>query len=170
MEDYKKSLNVADQEKIIEMEGQEIFRFGGGVKLKSLRTYIIPIEMGGKKLSLKTDVVDSEIPLLISKSSMKKARITINTDNDTAEILGNRVKLQSTSSGHYCVNINPQHDILFKNMCPKAAQRSRPTTKEKPDSSNTKYEWKHVMITEQVQNGTEQMNSMYRVTDQVTRR
>ena len=155
MEDYKKSLNVDDQNKIIEMEGQKIFRFGGVVKLKSLGSYIIPIEMAGKKLSLKTDVVDSEIPLLMSKSSMKKARITINTDNDTAEILGVRVKLQSTSSGHYCIPVS---------------QRSRPTTKEKPDSSNTNYEWKHVMITERVQNGTKQMSSMYRVTDQVTRR
>ena len=121
---------------------------------------------------------------------MKKARITINTDNDTAEILGVRVKLQSTSSGHYCIpvsaskiniehecnrsltgfEIDPRHDILPKNMSPKATQRSRPTTKEKPDSSNTNYEWTHVMITERVQNGTEQMSSMYRVTDQVTRR
>ena len=137
------------------MEGQKIFRFGGGVKLKSLGSYIIPIEMAGKKLSLKTDVVDSEIPLLMSESSMKKAKITINTDNDTAEILGVRVKLQSTSSGYYCIPVS---------------QRNRPTTKEKPDSSNTNYEWKHVMITERVQNGTKQMSSMYRVTDQVTRR
>ena len=121
---------------------------------------------------------------------MKKAKITINTDNDTAQILGIRVKLQSTSSGHYCVpvsaskisiehecnrsltgfEIDPQHDILLKNMSPKTTQRSRPTTKDKPDSSNTNYEWKHVTITERTQNGPEQMISMCRVTDQVSRR
>ena len=187
---YLNSLSPENHQKVIKMEGEKVFRFGGGEKLKSIGLYIIPVELAGKKLSLKTDVVDSEIPLLMSKASMKKARITINTDNDTAEIFGIRVKLQSTSSGHYCIpvsaskicteqkcnrnltgfEIDPQHDILLKNMSPNATQRSRPTTKERQDSSNTNYEWKHVMITERVQNGTEQMNSMYRVTDQVTRR
>ena len=187
---YLNSLSPENHQKVIKMEGEKVFRFGGGEKLKSIGLYIIPVELAGKKLSLKTDVVDSEIPLLMSKASMKKARITINTDNDTAEIFGIRVKLQSTSSGHYCIpvsaskictehecnrsftgfEIDPQHDVLLKNMSPDTTQRSRPTTKERQDSSNNNYEWKHVMITERVQNGTEQMNSMYRVTDQVTRR
>ena len=187
---YLDSLSPENHKKVIKMEGEKVFRFGGGEKLKSIGLYIIPVELAGKKLNLKTDVVASEIPLLMSKSSMKKARITINTDNDTAEIFGIRVKLQSTSSGHYCIpvsaskisiehefnrsltgsEINPQHDMLLKNMSPNATERSRPTTKEKPNSSNANYEWKHVMITERVQNGKEQMNSMYRVIDQVTRR
>ena len=74
------------------------------------------------------------------------------------------------SRGNSKDHIDPQHDILLKNMSPNAIQRSRPTTKERPNSSNTNYEWKHVMTTERVQNGPEQMISMCRVTDQATRR
>ena len=48
------------------MDRKKIFKFGGGIKLKCLGSYIIPIELAGKKLSLKTDVVDAEIPLLLS--------------------------------------------------------------------------------------------------------
>ena len=65
-----------------------MFNFGGGVEQKSLCSYIIPIKLAGKNLSLKTDVVESDIPLLLSSSSMKKAKIKMNTENDTAEILG----------------------------------------------------------------------------------
>ena len=179
---YLDSLSPENHQKVIKMEGEKVFRFGGGEKLKSIGLYIIPVELAGKKLSLKTDVVDSEIPLLMSKASMKKARITINTDNDTAESLAFKVhfvwtllhSMQARSVQQIRsltgFEIYPQHDIPLKNMSPNATQRSRPTTKERQDSSNTNYEWKHVMITERVQNGTEQMNGMYRVTDQVTRR
>ena len=191
MEEYKHSLNAEDEKKIIEMESGKTFKFGGGEKLRSLGSYIIPIELAGKKLSLKTDVVDSEIPLVMSKSSMKKANMKINTQNDTAEILGVKVNLHSTSSGHYCVpvvareistehthdmsltrpNNREQHDTLLKKTSPKVKERNSPTTttNQKQDSSNCNYDRKHVMVTDQVWNGTEQMNNMYKVTDQITK-
>ena len=101
---YLDSLSPENQQ-VIKMEGEKGFRFGGGEKLKSIGLYIIPVELAGNKLSFKTDVVQSAIPLLLSKSSMKKAKIKLDTENDTAEILGVSINLNCTSSGHYCVPI-----------------------------------------------------------------
>ena len=97
IEAYKKSLNYEDLKKIIEVEGEKIFEFGGGVQRKILRSYIIHIKLAGKNISLKTDVIESDIPLLLSSSSMKKAKIKMKTENDTAEVLGATVKMRSTS-------------------------------------------------------------------------
>ena len=39
----------------------------------------------------------------MSRSSMKKAQMIINFDDDMAQIVGNQVKLNCTSAGHYCI-------------------------------------------------------------------
>ena len=82
---------------------KKIFKFGNSGKLKSMGTYVIPITLAGKSGSLELDLIDSDIPLLMSKKAMKAARMKINLDNDTVEVLGSEVDLLTTSSGHYCL-------------------------------------------------------------------
>ena len=197
IEAYKKSLNDEDLKKIIEVEGKKVFNFGGGVEQKSLCSYIIPIKLAGKNLSLKTDVVESDIPLLLSSSSMKKAKIKMNTENDTAEILGITVKMRSTSSGHYCIPVSKSKDMNWSNprakhgyvsmnaranTIPKARKRSTLNsspefkcrnkathTMNKEYSSNTDDDWKHIVVIESIQDRTKQCGNLYRVMDQSTR-
>ena len=45
----------------------------------------------------------SNIPLLLSKEDIKRFNFKIDMQNDTAEILGKEVNLDTTSSGHYCI-------------------------------------------------------------------
>ena len=52
---------------------------------------------------IRADVVDSDIPLLLSKDSMKKAKIKLDLENDQAEIFGEIINLDCISSGHYCI-------------------------------------------------------------------
>ena len=73
---------------------------------------------------LKTDVIDSDIPLLFGKPSMKKAKVKIDLENDCASVNGKHVELQCTSSGHYCIPIsdfkegNKQlHQVLMMEGC-----------------------------------------------------
>lgn len=54
-------------------EGHKIFKFGGGTKLKSVGEYELPVCIVGKPVTVKTDVVDSDIPLLLSRTAMKEA-------------------------------------------------------------------------------------------------
>ena len=51
-------------------------------------------------------MVSSDIPLLLNKDSMKRAKMKLDLENDSASIFGKDVQLQCTSSGHYCVPID----------------------------------------------------------------
>ena len=45
------------------------------------------------------------MPLLLSKSAIKKAKVNLNFDTDTIDILGKRIKLMTTSTGHCYIPI-----------------------------------------------------------------
>ena len=86
-------------------ESRNIFQFGDGCKLKSKGEYWLPAVLADKEVAIKTDVVESDVPLLLSKRSMKRARVKIDIEKDTASIFGKNIALKVTSSGQYCVPI-----------------------------------------------------------------
>ena len=88
------------------IESGKIFKFGGGECLQSAGEFKIPAKLAGKDIYISTDVVESDIPLLLSKDAMKKAGMKLNLEKDTAEIYGKEIALNETSSGHYCVPID----------------------------------------------------------------
>lgn len=90
----------------------KIFKFGGGTRLESQGLYEIPAEIVGRRVNIKTDVVDSDIPLLLSKQAMKNAKVTLDLENDKATIFGKSVELECTSSGHYALPIMPEHLVF----------------------------------------------------------
>jgi hypothetical protein len=65
-----------------------VFKFGGWTRLKSDGKYELPVCMVGKQVRVKTDVVESDIPLLFSRSAMKKAGVKMDLENDTAVNMG----------------------------------------------------------------------------------
>lgn len=117
LENYIGSLDDAERKKVTKAEGSRIFKFGGGTKLKSKCEYSIPGEIAGTSVTIQTDVVDSDIPLLLSRSAMKNAGVKLDLQNDTAEILGKDVSLNLTSSGHYCIPIDKSERIPVETVC-----------------------------------------------------
>jgi len=103
MENYVQSLSADKKELVRVDESDEKFRFGGGTVLKSTGVYTIPATLAGNKVFIKTDVVESHIPLLLSLDAMKKASVVLHTKEDKAEVMGNMVNLNLTSCGHYCL-------------------------------------------------------------------
>ncbi|CAC5391768.1 unnamed protein product [Mytilus coruscus] len=87
-------------------ERQKLLKFRGRTRLKSVGEYDLPICIVGEEVKLKTDFFYSDIPLFLSRSAMKKAGVKINLENDTAIIMGKKVSLNLTSSGHYCIPID----------------------------------------------------------------
>ena len=63
----------------------------------------MPADISGKKIFIRTEVVECDLPLLLSKEAMKRANTSIDFSTDTVIILGSTQKLLFTSSGHYCV-------------------------------------------------------------------
>ena len=127
-------------------------------------------------MSLKTDVVDANIPLLLSKSSMKRAKIKLNTENDTADILGVKVNIRTTALGHCCVPVirnevgvdhvrklnlpniakNRYNEKTIMNNSAEYKQTKVTSTAKHQDSCIA--DWKHVIIRDRVCNGTTENN------------
>ena len=73
-----------------------------------------PLVISVKKTTIKARIVENEIPSLLSKASMKRAKLILNFNEDNAKILGQNVRLHCTSSGHYCI---PLSNTLLYDGC-----------------------------------------------------
>ena len=62
---------------------------------------------GDQAVSLTVEIVPVEIPLLISKSSMAKAKTIISVHENKATIFGRDVSLLPSSTGHLQINLRP---------------------------------------------------------------
>ena len=110
LQSYMHALSEKEVLKVTEEDSNTTFRFGDGEVHASMKKVKIPVTIVGKKINIVTDVVDCGIPLLLSKKSMKKAKIEIKFEDDTAVIFGRRLKLTCTSSGHYCIPLTDENE------------------------------------------------------------
>ena len=79
------------------------FRFGTGMEVESLFSVKLPCKLAGLKIEIHCDVVECDIPLLLSKKSMKKADMVLDFKNDSLKVFNRSLKLTTTESGHYCI-------------------------------------------------------------------
>ena len=105
LDEYLNLLSPVDKIAVREGASKSVFRFGDGVETKGKKCVTVPVIVGYKKLLLDIEVVDNDIPLLISKGAMKQMNMKIDFSKDTATIEGEEIKLQCTSTGHYCLPI-----------------------------------------------------------------
>ena len=98
-------------------ESQKNFVFGNQGKLKSSARYKIPVNIGGEINDIMFDVISSDIPLLLSKSEMKRIGITLDMKNDKGYINDKPLPLTTTSAGHYTVDLlNASEEIEEVNV------------------------------------------------------
>ena len=103
MDTYKDQLSDHDKASIREVPSSTKYRFGDGAQCMSSSLVRFPAIIGKKKVTIEANIVDAEIPLLLSRKSMKVAGCTLDFKNDSMEILDQSIKLLSTGSGHYCI-------------------------------------------------------------------
>ena len=113
---HAESLGDEDGAKVSCAPGMKTFDFGGGEKLQSLASYSIPAVLAGRDVTISTDVVDSDLPLLLSLTSMETAKVKLDVENDSGDILGTAIPLNHTSSSHYCVSI-VKTDVSVEEVC-----------------------------------------------------
>ena len=103
---FENSLN--DEEKALLKEEHKVshFKFGDGNPVTSDIVKVIPIKMCGQDMVIKANLVENNVPLLISNDSLKSAKAKINFVQDTIEVGGNFQKLISTPSGHYGIPLS----------------------------------------------------------------
>ena len=77
------------------------FKFGHGSVIYSDKAIIIAAKIGKTDCKINVEVVPIELPLLLSKESIKRAGAELDIPNDEAVLFGKKLKLELTSSGHY---------------------------------------------------------------------
>ena len=74
----------------------------------------IPTEIAGQKVFI--NVVDNNLPLLLSKGAIKQANVLPDFSDDAVNILGKKEKLLIISSAHYCVPFSPRENLIKHDM------------------------------------------------------
>lgn len=84
------------------------FKFGKGKIVHSTNKVKIPAVIVQTRSQIETEVVLADIPLLLSKTSLKRAGAVLDIENDKAIMFKQPVRLELTLSGHYCVNLRDE--------------------------------------------------------------
>lgn len=111
---YLDSLPEKDREKIKEKPSNTMFKFGAGM-LRASKRVTIPMSVCDKKLDLEVDVVDTDIPLLLSLPTMKELGMSIDFKADKVLIGDNEFLLETTSTGHYTLSLSAPKDTDYIN-------------------------------------------------------
>ena len=128
---YLDSLSTSDREKVSRTPSSSKFKFGDGETIESLYSTTIPCVLGKKELLLTTEIVEENIPLLLSSETMKRLKINLNFEHDQITIFGNSHPVGVTSTGHYVIPLKVKAAELtflsfkemMKDQVPKACAR-----------------------------------------------
>ena len=104
-----------------------VFKFGDGKVTNSIGTVKVPASLVGARVYIETDIVEQDIPMLLSRESMARASTTINFESEEVVMLGHKQTIIKTTTGHYCIPLSrrsiqdtdmlsgPVSTILFTN-------------------------------------------------------
>ena len=106
IQNFIDNLSLEEREKMIISPSDQKFTFGDGRSVTSKRKVTIPCWMGGERGRLTTDVVDSNIPLLLSRRSMKRSEMVLDFKNDKVQVNGRDIRLKITHTGHYALPLS----------------------------------------------------------------
>ena len=112
LDQFIQNLDKIDQDQIKFNNSSHIYQFGYGQKIRAIKSPQIPVIIGSKKFQIETDVIEGDIPLLLSKSSMKRGNMKINFQDDRIAILDENIPLMKTSSGYYTIPITKAKQII----------------------------------------------------------
>lgn len=90
---FVSTLSPKTKQQIKVTPSDKMFKFGGDSKRKSLGFYQIPCALAKQNIILGLNIVDTDIPCLVSKEAMKRVKDKIDIDMDELEIFGRKLKL-----------------------------------------------------------------------------
>ena len=116
LQNYLKNLDDTslDQEEIF--ESHKVFKFGDGRKVIATSKAKLPFQIGNTKCFINAEIVQEKIPLLLSKTSLKKAGTRLNLQNDNNKMFNEDVEVTTSNNGHYAINILPDEIYNFDNV------------------------------------------------------
>ena len=102
---YEESLTEKEKSEIQSEKGLKSFKFGDGEAVMALEKKTIPISICGNDMLLTVHVVENDVPLLLSRESMKRMKLIIDMEADKVYMGDGEEDLQITKSGHVVLPI-----------------------------------------------------------------
>ena len=115
LQSYLDSLSMEDQNKVVSEKSKVSFRFGDNDPTVSNEKVIFPAVVCNKEVKIVAQVVDDNIPLLISKQTMAKAKMVMDFSDYTITAFGFTQKMLKTESGHCSITINKKN--VYDEVC-----------------------------------------------------
>ena len=103
LDSYIDSLSEGQKAKMVFQTSSSIYRFGDGKTFKATNKTQIPAEIGSHNVMIEAEDINSDIPLLLSRASMKRADTSPNFKDDTTSVFGITIELVVTKSSHYAI-------------------------------------------------------------------
>ena len=89
--------------KVQVIPSRKLFKFGDDRTVYSKYKATILAKIGKTECYIQTEIVNEKIPLLLSKSSLKKADTYINIKDDKVQMLDQDINVCMSTNGHYAV-------------------------------------------------------------------
>ena len=97
----------------------------------------IPAHIAQTNCSIEVEIIDTDIPLLLSKPCLQKADTVLDLKNDKVKMFNKNVDFKLSSNGHYPVTILPNdvshfhetEQILILEQCTSEAEKIKISTK-----------------------------------------
>lgn len=107
LEEYEEMMDGHEKRLVKEYKSDKYFRFGDGKNVKAYKKVKMPGYIDKEKIEIESEVIEADIPLLLSKAFMKNMGMVINLGDDHIDWKGGEIKaLKITSTGHYAIPIN----------------------------------------------------------------
>ena len=100
---YISHLPEYQQQNIKYTPSNHVYRFGDRKKIMTIESVTFSAKIEGEHIKIQSDILGNDIPLLFSWSSMKKAEMKINFQNDTITAFRENIPLITTTSSHYAI-------------------------------------------------------------------
>ena len=112
---YLESLSCSDLRSVKYSKSDTKFKFGDGDVVQSYRQAALPIYLNTTKAVIDVDIIEKDIPLLLSKQSLKRGGAVLDFTKDYIIMLGERMDFVCTSSNHICIDLRKSFDVGVEN-------------------------------------------------------
>ena len=139
---YNESLSLSQRKSIRTEPSNAKYRFGSGPVYICKEKKFIPVHIGSFSAVLGVNIVKCDVPLLISRKSLKIAECTLDFSKDSITLFGEKVPLYISRTGHYCIS-------LSRSILDPFSYENRVLFSIPLDSSDPKYKSKIVKLHKQ---------------------
>ena len=108
MKFFEEMMLSEDRSQIRKMPSSKIICFGDNAKYPSLYSLVVPVYINNQRISLGIEVVDTEVPLLLSKSTLSKMKANIDLATNKYKLFGKEVKTFESTFGHTMISLLKQ--------------------------------------------------------------